>query len=100
MLHSVDEYRNSANGIVERLTQDPIFRQRLLADPRQALASAGLEYARDEANLLPSALLAPAKTKCPTKSTCSKTCGWKSCGNSCINSCQLTDKKIAGGPRR
>jgi hypothetical protein len=96
MMQSVDEHRNRADGIVGRLLHDPMFRQGLLEDPGQALRAAGFEFGdQDSGGVPPLAVFAAQRTKCPTKSTCSKTCGWKTCGNSCLSTCTRTDKKIA-----
>jgi hypothetical protein len=98
MMQSVDEHRDWANGIVARLLHDPMFRQGLLENPGQALRAVGLEYGAQDADGMPLLVVSAAQSaQCPTKSTCSKTCGWKSCGNTCGGrTCTgRTDKKIA-----
>ena len=96
MMQSIDQHRDRANVIVERLLHDPMFRQGLLEDPAQALRAAGFEdREQDSKGVAPIAVFAAQRTKCPTQSTCSKTCGWRSCGKSCLRTCTKTDKVIA-----
>ena len=89
MFQSVDEYRNSANGIVAQLIADPTFRQRVLAAPRQALAAAGFDCQIHKtsggAPQASSADRRAAYCKCTKlKFTCKVTCD---------KSCKVTDIK-------
>ena len=53
MMQSIDQHRDRANVIVERLLHDPIFRQGLLEDPAQALRAAGFEHGAHDLEGMP-----------------------------------------------
>jgi hypothetical protein len=90
MMQSIDEHRDRANGIVERLLYDSMFRRGLLEDPGQALRAAGFEFgAQDSEGVPPRATFAGKEKRC--KCTTSQTCRI-TCNASCKKSCTATEK--------
>jgi hypothetical protein len=86
---SVHMLRGELEKVLDRITNDPAYRGELLANPRAALAAAGLKLpgAGPEVTGYVGRPVCARKT-CGTQGTCSITCSYaspKTCPNTCVD---------------
>lgn len=90
-MRSVEEHREWANVVVQRLLADPAFREELRDNPSRTLGAAGFEYG-DTSTVQSLPTFEMVKVKCTQTDKCTRTCGYKSCTFTCTKSCLRTEK--------